>query len=112
MSIMATLKATRSTVLKLMASVYVVFLTVGHSPAAIMSERSSELTASKISERTATSLKMVQASGEKRRGCLAQCEKDLAPCLRSATETKIPGHQDPRDYCAQERERCKVECRG
>jgi hypothetical protein len=112
MSIIATMKAYRSTVLKLIASVYIVFLTVGHSPAIIMSERSSELTASKISERTATGLKMVQTSGEKRRGCLAQCEKGLAPCLRSATETKIPGHQDPRDYCAQERDRCKVECRG
>jgi hypothetical protein len=111
MSIIATMKAYRSTVLKLIASVYVVFLTVGHSPATIMSERSSsELTAN--SERTATSLKMVQTSGEKKRGCLAQCEKGLAPCLRSAAETKIPGHQDPRDYCAQERDRCKVECRG
>jgi hypothetical protein len=112
MSIIATMKAYRSTVLKLIGSVYVVLLTVGHSPAAVLSERPSELTASKISERTAASLKMVQTSGEKRRGCLAQCEKGLAPCLRSATETKIPGHQDPRDYCAQERDRCKVECRG
>ena len=112
MSIIATMKAHRSTVLKLIASVYVVFLTVGQSPANIMSERSFELTATKIGERNAAGLKIVQTSGEKRRGCLAQCEKGLAPCLRSATETKIPGHQDPRDYCAQERDRCKVECRG
>jgi hypothetical protein len=112
MSIIAAMKAYRSAVLNLIASVCVVFLTVGHSTATIMSERFSEPTASKISERTATSLKIVQTSGEKRRGCLAQCEKGLVPCLRSAAETKIPGHQDPRDYCAQERDRCKVECRG
>jgi hypothetical protein len=110
MSIIATMKAYRNTVLKLMASAYVVFLTVGHSPAGITTERYSALTAS--GERTAAGLKMVQTSGEKRRGCSAQCEKGLAPCLRSATETKMPGHQDPRDYCAQERDRCKVECRG
>jgi hypothetical protein len=111
MSIIATMQAYRSTIPKVTASVYLVFLTVGHSHATIMSERS-ELTPKTSVAWTTTNQMMVQTSGDRRGRCLAQCEKGLAPCIQNAKETKIPGHQDPHDYCVQERDRCKGECRG